>query len=161
MTQSGGEGGSANTDIRMPPDVWGPIFWHAMHIVSLAYPVHPSEADKTGAKAFFESLTHVLPCPVCREHYKQKIATTPIDPALNSRGDLILWVWEIHNDVNVMLGKPTVTVDTFLEHMKTLGRGTGAGGACCKPDWPTLLSVSALGLLVGAGAMYGWLRMRR
>ena len=154
------------TDIRMPPDVWGPIFWHAMHIVSLAYPATPTDADKAGAKAFFESLAVVLPCPVCRVHYKEKIGKTPIDRALNSKGELILWVWEIHNDVNTMLGKPTVTVDEFLEHMRALGsqqQGQSGGvgnGTCCSPAWSSLAIVGGLGLLAGAGALYAWTRMR-
>lgn len=156
-----GDGNGDGMNIRMPPDVWGPIFWHAMHIVSLAYPAQPSPADKAGAKAFFESLVHVLPCPVCREHYREKIAKTPVDGALNNKGELILWVWEIHNDVNTMLGKPTITVDEFLAHMRELGSGAvGASGACCSPAWGTLVGAGAVGLLVGAGALYAWTRMR-
>jgi hypothetical protein len=107
-------------DITMPPDVWGPIFWDAMHIASLAYPVQPSEADKAGARAFFESLAVVIPCPICRVHYAEKIRESPIN--VDSKGELIYWVWDIHNQVNVMLKKPTVTLEQFLERMRTLSR---------------------------------------
>lgn len=161
MTEGENNGSGGRTDIRMPPDVWGPIFWHAMHIVSLAYPVHPSEEDKAGARAFFESLTKVLPCPVCREHYKEQLAKSPVSDALNSKGDLILWVWDIHNEVNIMLGKPTISVDEFLDHMRALGRGeTTDSETCCSPTWSSLAGVGTVGLLLGVGAFYAWTRLR-
>ncbi len=138
-------------NIAMPPDVWGPIFWDAMHIVSLAYPVQPTEADKAGAKAFFESLTSVIPCPICREHYAAKIKESPI--ALESKGELIYWVWDIHNQVNVMLNKPTVTIEQFLERMKTLG----SRSASSVSSSPVAIGAAAIvGIAVGVGALWAY-----
>lgn len=135
--------------IHMPPDVWGPIFWNAMHIVSLAYPAAPTDADKAGTRAFFESLGTVLPCPVCREHYKEKIRAKPIDSALNSKGELILWVWEIHNDVNKMLQKPEMSLDDFLERMKHLGSEK-------QVHWGKVAVAGMAGLVVGVGAFWAY-----
>ena len=138
-------------NIAMPPDVWGPIFWDAMHIVSLAYPVQPTEADKAGAKAFFESLTSVIPCPICREHYAAKIKESPI--ALESKGELIYWVWDIHNQVNAMLNKPTVTIEQFLERMKTLGSRSSSSVSSS----PIAIGVAAIvGIAVGVGALWAY-----
>lgn len=137
-------------DIAMPPDVWGPIFWHAMHIVSLAYPVQPTEADKAGAKAFFESLVSVLPCPICREHYAAKIKESPI--ALESKGELIYWVWDIHNQVNTLLNKPTITIEQFMDHMRTLGSGEKTGGNA----WITGAAGVTIGVVVGAAAFWAY-----
>jgi hypothetical protein len=142
-------------NISMPPDVWGPIFWDSMHIVSLAYPVQPTEADKAGAKAFFESLATVIPCPICREHYSAKIKESPI--ALDSKGELIYWVWDIHNQVNTMLNKPTVTIEQFMERMRNLGsiRGTSAS-ASIGSNIPYIALGTAVGIAVGAGALYAY-----
>lgn len=138
-------------NIAMPPDVWGPIFWDAMHIVSLAYPVQPTEADKAGARAFFESLTTVLPCPICRDHYAQKIKESPI--TLESKGELIYWVWDIHNQVNVMLNKPTVTIEKFMERMRSLGSirnpATNTSGIY-------IATAAVVGIAVGAGALWAY-----
>ncbi len=139
-------------NIGMPPDVWGPIFWDAMHIVSLAYPVQPTEADKAGAKAFFESLTTVIPCPICREHYAAKIKESPI--ALESKGELIYWVWDIHNQVNVMLKKPTVTIEQFLERMKTLGSRSSSSAVLSSPV--AIGAAVIVGIAVGAGALWAY-----
>ncbi len=145
-------------NISMPPDVWGPIFWDAMHIVSLAYPVQPTEADKAGARAFFESLASVIPCPICREHYSAKIKESPI--ALDSKGELIYWTWDIHNQVNTMLNKPTVTIEEFMDRMRNLGSirrgnsGGGLGGAAASPLQIGLGVV--VGIAVGAGALWAY-----
>lgn len=133
----------------MPPDVWGPIFWNAMHIVSLAYPATPTDADKTGTKAFFESLAIVIPCPVCREHYKEQIREKPIDDALNSKGELILWVWEIHNEVNKMLQKPEMPLDDFLARMKHLGSEK-------QVDWGKVAVAGMAGMVVGVAAFWAY-----
>ncbi len=137
-----------NVNIGMPPDVWGPIFWDAMHIASLAYPAQPTEADKAGARAFFESLATVIPCPVCRQHYAEKLKTSPV--AVDSKGELIYWVWDIHNQVNTMLNKPTVTIEEFLERMRTLGSGARATNAL-----PIALGAFA-GIVIGAGAVWAY-----
>jgi hypothetical protein len=139
--------------ISMPPDVWGPIFWNAMHIVSLAYPANPTDNDKAGTKAFFESLGTVIPCPICREHYKEKIAVSP--PTLNSKGELIVWAWEIHNQVNTMLNKPTMSMDAFLDRMKHLGRET-------TPSLYGKLAITGMmGIVVGATAIWAYHKYRK
>jgi hypothetical protein len=143
---------SEQFNIGMPPDVWGPIFWDAMHIVTLAYPVQPTEADKAGAKAFFESLATVLPCPICREHYAQKIKETPV--ALDSKGELIYWAWDIHNQVNVMLNKPTYTIDQFIARMRNLG--SVRSGSAGMPSGVYIATAAIVGIAVGAGAFWAF-----
>ncbi len=140
--------GDENINIGMPPDVWGPIFWDTMHIVSLAYPVEPTEEDKAGAKAFFESLAVVLPCPICRVHYAEKIRESPV--AVNSKGELIYWVWDIHNQVNTLLKKPTITIDEFLNRMRSMGSRGQIGGSGSSSQ-PLVLAITLIvGILLGA-----------
>ncbi len=138
--------------ISMPPDVWGPIFWNAMHIVSLAYPATPTEEDKAGTRAFFESLTTVIPCPICRTHYKEKIAASP--PALESKGELIVWVWEIHNEVNKMLKKPEMSMEAFLERMKHLSKER-----CV--DWSKVAIAGTAGIAVGILGFWAYTKYRK
>ena len=144
---------TASVNISMPPSVWGPIFWHAMHIASLGYPVQPTEVDKAGMKAFFESLQTVIPCPVCREHYKQHLKEMPVDEARGSRGDLVFWVWTLHNSVNRMLDKPEYSLDAFIEHMQALGSGGGGYGIKGVNPMHVGMGVGA-GLLVGGVLTY-------
>ena len=146
-----GSADTTNTNISMPPSVWGPIFWNAIHIATLGYPPNPSAADKDGMRKFFESLKTVIPCPICREHYKQHLAESPVEPALESKGQLVHWAWNLHNQVNDMLGKPTITVDQFLENMVALGSKGGEAGAPVK-----LAGAVVGGILVGALGFYAY-----
>jgi hypothetical protein len=107
--------------MQFPPSVWGPFFWHTMHIVALGYPKNPTYTDKKCAKEFYESLAFLLPCSICREHYKQYLQEKPISTFLDSRTDLIKWTIQIHNKVNQMLGKPEWTLEEVLSYYEKVG----------------------------------------
>lgn len=108
--------------MQFPPTVWGPFFWHTIHIIALGYPKNPSYADKKSAKEFYESLAFLLPCSICKEHYKSHLQRNPITPYLDSRTDLMKWTIQIHNEVNKMLGKPEWTMEEIIAYYERLGR---------------------------------------
>jgi hypothetical protein len=108
--------------MKFPPDVWGPFYWHVIHIVALGYPKTPTYSDKKAAKEFFESLQFLLPCSVCRKHYTQHFQNNPITPALDTRDALIKWTIDIHNQVNKMLNKPVWTQDEVIAYYMRLGK---------------------------------------
>jgi hypothetical protein len=104
------------------PSVWGPFFWMTIHIIALGYSADPTYTEKRAAKEFFEGLSHLLPCPTCREHYKQHIRSSPITPYLDRRQDLFKWTIDLHNAVNKSLGKPTWTEAELLAYIERLGK---------------------------------------
>jgi len=110
---------------NIPPTTWGPFFWHTMHLVALGYPVKPTYAEKRAAKEFFESFTHLIPCPICKLHYADHIKQNPITPSLDTKKDLFQWTVKIHNLVNKDLNKPEYS-DTdaiaFYHRLGELGR---------------------------------------
>ncbi len=112
--------------MQFPPTTWGPIFWHTIHITALGYPVAPTYADKKAAKEFYESLMHLIPCPMCRNHYREHLTTSPISPSLDTRDDLLSWTVDLHNKVNIMLGKSgdytIANVIAFYKKLGSLGR---------------------------------------
>jgi len=101
--------------------VWGPIFWHTIHVTALSYPTNPTYAQKRAAKEFYESLVELIPCPVCRDHYRVHLQKLPLGPHLDRRDDLFRWTVELHNEVNVMLGKPRVTEMESINFYKRIG----------------------------------------
>jgi hypothetical protein len=107
--------------MRFPPSVWGPIFWHTIHVTALSYPSNPTYAQKKAAKEYYESLTELIPCPICREHYKVHLQKLPLTPHLDRREDLFRWTVELHNEVNTMLGKPTVTEMESINFYRRIG----------------------------------------
>ena len=107
--------------MQFPPSVWGPFFWHTIHIVALGYPKNPTYTDKKCAKEFYESLAYLIPCPVCREHYKEHLISKPISTFLDSRTDIIKWTIDIHNSVNKTLGKSEWTLEEVLLYYEKIG----------------------------------------
>ncbi len=100
--------------MHLPPEVWGPVFWATLHIVSLGYADEPTYAEKRAAKEFYNALPYVLPCPVCREHFREVLQAIPVENWLDNRTSLVEWVWMAHNRVNERLGKPQVTKAEFF-----------------------------------------------
>lgn len=107
--------------MKLPPSVWGPFFWHTIHIVALGYPTSPTYSQKRAAKEFYESLRFLIPCPVCREHYTKHLEKMPISPHLDRRDDLFRWTVNVHNEVNALLGKPRMIESAVLYYYKRIG----------------------------------------
>jgi hypothetical protein len=107
--------------MKLPPSVWGPLFWHTIHITALGYPQNPSYAQKRAAKEFYESLSFLIPCPVCREHYQNHLQRLPITPHLDTRQDLFKWTVELHNEVNTLLGKPRLLESEVIYYYRRIG----------------------------------------
>lgn len=139
------------TPIRMPPEVWGPIFWNALHIASLAYTDTPTPRQKTNMKNFYESMVDVIPCPICRHHYEQNLKELPIDEALNSHMGLITWVWTMHNKINVQLDKREFTFDEFIASMKKLDVAAAASSKTQSSPFSLGTFSFIDGLLLGTG----------
>jgi hypothetical protein len=106
--------------MRLPPEVWGPVFWGTLHIVALAFPDEPSYAEKRAAKEFYKSMAFLLPCPVCRNHFAEILEGAPVENWLDNRKSLIDWTVAAHNRVNVKLGKPEITVEEFYQKYQTM-----------------------------------------
>lgn len=135
--------------MNFPPEVWGPFFWHTIHIVALGYPKDPTYSDKKAAKEFFESLQHLIPCSICKNHYVQHIKNKPITPSLDTREHLIQWTIDIHNEVNKMLNKPTWTREEVIAYYKRIG---AAGRS---PIWNANDFAAADSRAVAYGAVIG------
>jgi len=82
----------------MNPKDWGPHLWYILHLFSFTYPDNPSYADKRIYNDFYTNMRYLLPCSFCRKHYSQYIS----------------WVIQIHNFVNISLGKPQVPPDAVI-----------------------------------------------
>lgn len=107
--------------MKILPNVWGPPFWFTIGVVALAYPQKPNYAEKKAAKEFFESLSFLLPCAICKEHLKTHLRKHPITPHLDRRDDLFKYTVMLHNEVNISLNKPTFTEIEALYYLKRLG----------------------------------------
>ena len=104
----------------LDPRIWGPKGWFFLHSIALNYPKNPTEKDKQNFKTFFESIQNVLPCPQCSKHYKENFENNSIDSHLDNNISLNKWLVEMHNSVNNLYNKPTITYEQFLINYKDI-----------------------------------------
>ena len=97
----------------MDPNIWGSHAWLFLHTITLNYPDNPTKFDMDNYKKFFENLGEVIPCEVCKAHYKKNIKMYPIQ--LESKEALAKWLHHIHNLVNIKNDKPEYSYDQFIE----------------------------------------------
>lgn len=118
----------------MNPSVWGPSFWFVLHTVSLNYPDNPSYAERRTHYDFYHIVRNILPCEMCRQHYRELIKQYPIQPFLDSKSSLVSWVIMIHNQVNKRLGKPLVERSDMLStYQQVYERKSFCDPACPTP----------------------------
>jgi hypothetical protein len=68
--------------------------------------------------SFLQATGGMLPCEQCRDHYKAWIQKNPVSsiqtlPYNELKGFITLWIWNLHHDVNVRLGR--FSSDTYVE----------------------------------------------
>lgn len=86
--------------------VWGPPQWHMLHTISFNYPNQPTEDDKRYYRDFILSLTHVLPCKVCRRNFKTNLEQLPLSISdMQNRESFSRYIYRMHELVNKMLHK--------------------------------------------------------
>lgn len=85
---------------------WGPGAWKFLHEITFYYPEDPSVEQQTHALNLFNSLRVLLPCEECRTHYDLDLKSFP--PDTKSKTTLSQWLIDLHNRVNIRLGKPIV-----------------------------------------------------
>jgi Erv1 / Alr family len=102
--------------ININPSNWGPSAWKFLHYVTLSYPDNPANTDKIKFYNFFINIKEILPCEKCRYNFNEHLKKYPLtDDVLSARFFVVNWLINIHNEVNISLGKPTMTYNQFLE----------------------------------------------
>lgn len=102
---------------NLNPNLWGNPTWTALHYITFAYPDNPTDKEKYDMKQFFQSITNVLPCEKCRIHFAQNLTIHPLnDKVLSCRYNLINWLRDVHNEVNIMNNKKTWSYDELMDY---------------------------------------------
>lgn len=96
---------------------WGQEGWHFIHTIALTYPTEPTETDKKNYLDFFKSLENVLPCNFCADHFKENMVKIP--PRLDNTTELFNWSVDMHNEVNIINNKPTLTYNEAYTELLT------------------------------------------
>jgi len=94
---------------------WGPIFWTILHSLAEKAGQASLPADELREwPKFIKATGEVLPCDKCRDHFHAYMRTNPVQitvPYSGLKTFIKTWFWQLHNDVNTSLGKPTFAYD--------------------------------------------------
>lgn len=98
----------------MNQNIWGPKYWFTLHTMTFEFPQNPTYNDRKIYYNLFTSLQYLLPCSVCRQHYKKNLKEIPVENNLYSRKSIVYWLIDIHNKVNVETGKRIYSYDEVI-----------------------------------------------
>ena len=79
--------------------VWGPAVWTFLHAAAATCD-QPEDF-----RALLRAAARCLPCPECRAEARRYMAARD-DGVIVDKTSAATYVWKMHNDVNVRLGKP-------------------------------------------------------
>jgi len=89
--------------------VWGQYLWRLLHTLTYSYNPKLSDNIKSKYIRLFHVLKDFIPCPICRNHYTSRCNRNPPERNMATTDQFVVWLSNIHNEVNIGLGKPTVS----------------------------------------------------
>jgi len=102
---------------KITPQQWGPVAWYFFHIISFTFPTEEDEINKKKYfyTEFYNIISNLLPCLTCQNHYKHILKAKPVNTnTVSNRDDLIKWVLNTHNVVNIITGKKKYDLERLL-----------------------------------------------
>ena len=127
---------------RVTREELGRATWLFLHTLAAQYPEDPTRQQARDARDLVSIMTRAYPCAECARHFEEVVRRVP--PDVSSGAAFRRWTCEVHNEVNVRLGKPEFDCSRVDERWAGLacdgdddeetgcavrGRGPGKGGA--------------------------------
>ncbi|MHB1954614.1 MAG: ERV1/ALR-related protein [Sulfobacillus sp.] len=106
----------------MNPSIWGPHAWFFLDAIAFGYPMSPNRRQKEDYREFFELLSDVLPCQMCRRNYRRHLHDFPLSSqALRDRPALVTWVVSVRNMIRAEHGQEPQEVGQVLDFYRLHG----------------------------------------
>ena len=90
-------------------DKWGPATWNALHCFAHSAPKVLNDSEQARFRLMLDLVGEHLPCPTCRRHFKEYLEEHYVNAM--TREDLVEFLNDMHNSVNVRLGKRAFTLE--------------------------------------------------
>jgi hypothetical protein len=111
-----------NLPLELYPEAaeWGPLLWTILHALAeksgrTVSPLYGEDERRTWIH-FFKHTSEIIPCHVCKEHFRLYLKEHPVDelktiPLSGLHNWIRTWFWEVHQWVNMTLEKPSFSMD--------------------------------------------------
>lgn len=93
---------------------WGPYYWYFIHTSALNYPKTPNEVTKKKYYDFIMNLPLFIPNEKIGNQFSKLLDKYPVTPYLDSRDAFVKWTHFIHNRVNIITKKNTLSYQDFI-----------------------------------------------
>jgi len=104
------------------PKIWGKHFWYVIDNIADRYPSDPSNKFLYNVRIFFDNLKNILPCEICKTHYKQILLKYPIESSLCCKSCLLKWIANTKNSIKqgdkIKSEQPTSTSHSIAPYNK-------------------------------------------
>lgn len=136
-------------------DQWGPQLWRVIHTLAeragTVGNIYLQADERRAWPLFLKTLTDMIPCPFCRDHYKEFMAKNPFVlpvPYSDVRTYVRTWFYKLHESVNKRLDKPSFPFDTLST---TYADGSVVKGLCHDLD-----KVIKRAINMGGVSLFSW-----
>lgn len=110
-------------EARMSRKELGDHGWAMLHTMAAYFPDLPSDSQLADAYQYLRLFAKMYPCRRCSLHFQQLLQDKP--PAFRTRNDFVLYLCELHNVINEVVGKPAFPCD-----LQSLADRWGGGSDC-------------------------------
>ena len=108
-------------------DVWGPIYWIYLHLVSKQLSDSPNDIEKSNYFNLVKQFINTIPCSKCKDEINKMVDNNELQKSLNKKNSFENYIWDLHNRVNEKLNKPIMKKETFNNiYDKILNRTYGS-----------------------------------
>ena len=104
--------------VNLSPLHWGPKTWFFLESAAIAYPINPTDNEKTSAKNLILSLKDLLPCENCRINYASYLDENinNLDEIVINRESFITFIVDVHNEVRTRNGQEPRSIESVFSY---------------------------------------------
>ena len=103
--------------INLNPKIWGPHAWFFIESIAISLPDTITLETQNELKHFFISISFLLPCETCRNHFSEYIKKTDImNIDFSTKTKVLTWINNIHNEVRKRNKCKTIPIDKTVKY---------------------------------------------
>lgn len=103
--------------INLNPTIWGPHAWFFIESIAISLPDSIPLETQNELKHFFISISFLLPCETCRNHFSEYVKKTDLmNIDFSTKTKVLIWINNIHNEVRKRNKCKNIPIDKTIKY---------------------------------------------